>query len=766
MTTPLPAALHARLRRVRRSGDFAAFGARSLPVFPLRVGPLGLLGLPLTAELAGRLYAAGSPAPFGRGEQTLYDRGVRSCHQLPAEVVDLGDWRWGAALEGVLAEVGPALGVEGEVDAHLYKMLVYGPGDFFLEHRDTEKERGMFGTLVVSLPCEHEGGELVVSHGGRTLTGQLGGEDLGVARWAAFYADCVHELRPVTAGWRVVLVYNLVRAGRRPRPPENGPEVAALSELLRGAEGAPWPLCVVPLQHHYSGVELALDRLKGVDAAWGHVGVAAAKAAGVSVGLAVLEVLETWTDSELGWGFEDEEWEELGDEEGAGDEEEERARAGEAGEAAGDEDDEGDDTDDGYDDDGEELQDRSFALSGLRAVDGLAWSMPRLGLSLAELAAEPSLRREKPDATRLVEATGNEGASREKLYRRAALVFVHPERTGEAVARSGFDALKRHVQALTAAGESRAARVLDRVFRARGWTGLRLRPGAEAELFDLVSLLAAHGLDHHIAEVVTGPLGEGAPWREASALPRWLAKVPPAQHAALLERALGACRPGELAGLLAAADGAGVGARIVEPVLARLCEAVRGARGEAFAVQPRPLAMVLRFLGRRADEAQQQRALAWLLDHLQDRPVDKVLLPAVEELVHAGELDPAWEPLRAVALGTLYTRTALRPRPPEDQVRDASRVRCTCASCRELIAFLEHPTRRELSIAAHGTVRKHVEEQVAFARLDLDRRTLVTRPTHTLVLTKNSASYRALRDAWREDVARIVALGGDEPSAG
>ena len=46
-------------------------------------------------------------------------------------------------------------------------MLVYGKGQFFLPHQDSEKDDSMVGTLVVSLPSHHTGGELVVSMPGR-----------------------------------------------------------------------------------------------------------------------------------------------------------------------------------------------------------------------------------------------------------------------------------------------------------------------------------------------------------------------------------------------------------------------------------------------------------------------------------------------------------------------------------------------------------------------------------------------------------------------
>jgi len=79
-------------------------------------------------------------------------------------------------------------------------MLVYEPGDFFAEHRDTEKVDGMFATLVVVLPSAFTGGELVVRHAGRQAILPLQSRDVGAVSWAAFYTDCQHEIWPVTAG--------------------------------------------------------------------------------------------------------------------------------------------------------------------------------------------------------------------------------------------------------------------------------------------------------------------------------------------------------------------------------------------------------------------------------------------------------------------------------------------------------------------------------------------------------------------------------------
>jgi hypothetical protein len=60
-----------------------------------------------------------------------------------------------------------------------HSMLVYGKGQFFLPHQDSEKDDAMVGTLVVSLPSAHTGGELVVGHAGESKAYRVeGGADL------------------------------------------------------------------------------------------------------------------------------------------------------------------------------------------------------------------------------------------------------------------------------------------------------------------------------------------------------------------------------------------------------------------------------------------------------------------------------------------------------------------------------------------------------------------------------------------------------------
>jgi 2OG-Fe(II) oxygenase superfamily len=79
-------------------------------------------------------------------------------------------------------------------------MLVYGKGQLFLPHQDSEKDDAMVGTLVVSLPSAHTGGELVIDHAGQSNAYRASTEEL---TFVAFYADSRHQVTPVRSGYRV-----------------------------------------------------------------------------------------------------------------------------------------------------------------------------------------------------------------------------------------------------------------------------------------------------------------------------------------------------------------------------------------------------------------------------------------------------------------------------------------------------------------------------------------------------------------------------------
>ena len=156
------------LAGIDRPGDIFAAGDR-VPAMPgLEVEGLGTVGLPLSNAQARALIRRCRQAPYGKGTQTLVDTDVRRVWEMNPTHFELTNPKWEALIESILEEVQQRLGLaECKLSAHLYKLLLYEEGSFFLSHRDGERLDAMVATLIVALPAAHEGGELVVRHEGR-----------------------------------------------------------------------------------------------------------------------------------------------------------------------------------------------------------------------------------------------------------------------------------------------------------------------------------------------------------------------------------------------------------------------------------------------------------------------------------------------------------------------------------------------------------------------------------------------------------------------
>jgi predicted 2-oxoglutarate/Fe(II)-dependent dioxygenase YbiX len=292
------------LDTVERPGDYVAWGSLESVTPRIDIEGLGPLSFPLPESQARQLIALAERAPYGRGGETRVDTDVRKAWQLPAGKVIEGE-RWHKTMEAITQAARAGLGVDDTVRAELYKLLVYDEGSFFLPHRDTEKVEGMFATLVVVLPSVHEGGQLVVRHKQQSTTLSLGQGDLALVSWAAFYTDCLHELLPVTAGYRVALVYNLVRPAGPLHAPDHSEQAERVARLLDGWRERPegWPAKVaLALEHHYTPAGLSFAGLKGADAGTASVLLEAGQRADFAVHLAMISIHESGAALENSYG--------------------------------------------------------------------------------------------------------------------------------------------------------------------------------------------------------------------------------------------------------------------------------------------------------------------------------------------------------------------------------------------------------------------------------------------------------------------------------
>jgi hypothetical protein len=201
------------LNEIPSSGSFCSNHEGKF-VFPgLELDGLGELSYPINEIQVKSIIEIAHKAHFGKGFETVFDENVRSAWEIDANKIKFNGTQWDSFLKSALQAIKPDLGIEKyEVSAHLYKMLIYEKGDFFLAHKDTEKEKGMFGTLIIGLPSKYKGGELFVRFDGKEETVNFSDASANnKIPYVAFYADCDHEIKPITEGYRVCLVYNLVQ---------------------------------------------------------------------------------------------------------------------------------------------------------------------------------------------------------------------------------------------------------------------------------------------------------------------------------------------------------------------------------------------------------------------------------------------------------------------------------------------------------------------------------------------------------------------------
>ncbi|RYP83663.1 hypothetical protein DL770_005356 [Monosporascus sp. CRB-9-2] len=265
------------LDAIETTGDFAACKGYSAFVNPGLEVAGAPIPLPLTPRDAQAIRAACRPAPYGKGEATLVDESVRKTWELGRDEFRLAHQPdWDAFVADVLlrdvAEKG--LGMQSsDIRAEPYKLLLYEEGSFFRRHRDSEKAPGMVGTLVVCLPARHDGGDVRLSHAGKSrvfATSRSSAYGLTALAW---FSDVTHEITQVTSGYRLVLTYNIIQTGG---PSKSAGSLAKQHKQLQKTISE-WKVkynstkrLFYCLEHQYTQSRLSLENLKGRDHAVCH----------------------------------------------------------------------------------------------------------------------------------------------------------------------------------------------------------------------------------------------------------------------------------------------------------------------------------------------------------------------------------------------------------------------------------------------------------------------------------------------------------------
>jgi hypothetical protein len=726
------------LTKVNRPGDFCAAGTTELFAPSLHVEGVGPIALPVLPAQAASLIATAEPAPYGRGQETVVDPTVRRTWQIAPDRVRIQGRHWQRTFDAIIARVAEGLGVDEPIDAEFYKLLIYDPGSFFVGHRDTEKAPGMFATLVIVLPSLSSGGELLVRHAGREVRLDLRCDDPSEIAFAAFYADCVHEVLPVTGGYRLTLVYNLLRRrrGRALQPPDYAGEQARVAALLRRWQpGTPEKL-VYPLEHAYTPSELGFPALKGADAAVAGVLTAVAPQADCDLHLALLTVEESGI-AEYSDNY------------------------GRRGRWSGPEEDEFE---------AGEVTDRSVSLSEWRKPDGDTSGLGELPVEeAAELCPPDAFTDLEPDEEHFREATGNEGASFERTYQRAALVLWPRRRRLAVLCQAGLSVtlpmLEDMVQRADAADRVEALELAGYMIEqwptARWYPRSEDKPGRAASMLTLLARLGAAPLIEAfiVRATADGDYGRG----DNEALLAALTCLLPDRQAALLALIVeksAADAFGPCAALLARAVGrlpdiSAAARRLVEAMPGDPAKVTPGLGWRRGSLEPGHVADLLRAL-LATDRALAERAVTYALAWPKTYDLDRILVPALRDMKRS---DPAIEPLRAACLAHLRARIAERLAPPTDW-RRASKVSCTCEHCRQLAVYLDDPAQKVWILRAVEHVRGHVEATIRSSHVDLDTRTDRHGRPYSLICSKNQASYERRAKQRTQDLADVAQLGG------
>jgi hypothetical protein len=769
MSTTVARKLSQVLRQIDRPGSFCVSGSVPAVLPGLEVEGLGPIALPLTAQQAKGLKKHCEPAPYGKGEQTLVDTNVRRVWHLKPERFALTNPDWQPFLQQTVKKIQEELGLEKQkLESHLYDLLLYEPGSFFLPHRDSEKLPRMVATVVLVLPSSFQGGELVVRHEGQEQVIDFGGDEDSRFRihFAAFYADCEHEIRPLREGYRLCLVYNLtLKKGKKSlAAPRSREYIEPITQILRdwAKKDTPRKL-VVMLEHQYTQDGLTWDALKGVDRVKARVLLEAAHQAGCQAFLALLTLHESGAPEDEGdyyggyhgWygGYEEDEEEE-----------------GEPGQHVM-----------------AEVFETSLTAEHWSDSTGKPLPIGPMDVDETEVLDPESLQDVTPEE-QYEGYTGNEGMTLDRWYRHGATVLWPNQRhfaiLCDAGSQSAIQVLKqmmdqwqnassKEAAALRAQGIEFAATIMAR------WPNNPYRGFSRQEpSTPLLPLLALLDEPNLIKPYLTQVLAQDASVDPGESLLK------------ICEKHGGRTFQPELEVVFKSTTGETIerNVRLLEQIALvnpeqhegwiELCQTLGREAFEALERidQDKPStdyqrrnvdrAAVLTSLARALLATEQLKLLSRLVDHTLARPEQYPLTSAhVKALTtlepwlkkNVTKPSPPMSNWIAACCEQLEALTVQAPQAPTDFRRPAA-ISHKCADCAELKKFLEDPQEKVHRFRVKEERRKHLEDMIRHHDCDLDLKTERTGSPYTLVCTKNAASYQRKLKKFQQDQEHLAML--------
>lgn len=577
------------------------------------------------------------------------------------------------------------------------------------------------------------------------------------------------------------LVYNLIQqrvspSGRKSvQAPDYSSHITTAASLLEKELTGPGKTAKIAwlLEHQYSPDGLAFAALKSSDKARAEVLTAAAARAGCAVHLGLVHIEESGAAEPHYGGYRSRRW-------GRHDSDDSEYALGDNFEVI-------------------EVCDWRHFVSQWRDVQDRPVGFGELPIAPGELLPAGALDGEKPDQQRLMEASGNEGATFERSYHRAAVVIWRRERYAEVLLQSGVAAVIPYLeQRIACAQEPKAsaelkqevlalARLLINTWKAIPEVGGIGRPARPDRRDEMLRLLVALGnpalLEEFVAEVVVREYdgSDNAALVAAARLlgPSTVAQLFPRlvrQHQPLLQgdgmdllQALTAARertaPGDWrAASLQVAEAVVDGLDTMGSAADRPPWQTWHIQEKARVVNASLIADLFNVLEKLDSPALRLTAA----DKLAARPAvfDPVVLvtPALGAI---RQQDDAFFRLWKHAVEFLLHRSSRPPTAPTDWRQEVT-LSCSCEHCQELKRFALDPVEQTHRFRARQDLRMHVEQTILRHQLAMKCVTERKGSPQTLVCTKDRRDYLHRCEQYDKDIAALTQLGeltDDSPRA-
>ncbi len=190
---------------------------------------VGKLNLPLSEEQAQDLIKICTHSTYGRkiiqnnelnineNVERVLDTEFRDSYELDPFQFEIRHPEWQKEMNKLANKAANEMAsFDSKVYTKLSKLILYKKGSHFSRHIDRKKDEHMFGTLVVQLPSQYTGGEFIFHYYAEGFNrenvhdfGQSTGKSSSVMHYSSHFYDVEHEIKLITSGYRLVLVYLL-----------------------------------------------------------------------------------------------------------------------------------------------------------------------------------------------------------------------------------------------------------------------------------------------------------------------------------------------------------------------------------------------------------------------------------------------------------------------------------------------------------------------------------------------------------------------------